>query len=155
MTRDSCVVSNLKILFSVWFKIVQHFYNLNHPRINKLQDRRISDEWMCKNPSIKMKTFSSFRSNMFNRHMISDAKNIFIVGCENNLEDIYVTIDVRYWGITTSYLSVIITSYQTQGLQESRVRESQTEPVMYTHLYCLCSLWFRWNKALCFTVATC
>ncbi len=24
---------------------------------------------------------------------------------------IYVTIDVRYWGITTSYLSVIITSY--------------------------------------------
>jgi len=45
---------------------------------------------MCKNPSIKMKTFSSFRSNMFNRHMISDAKNIFIVGCENNLEDIYV-----------------------------------------------------------------
>ncbi len=45
---------------------------------------------MRKNPSIKMKTFSSFRSNMFNRHMISDAKNIFIVGCEKNLEDIYV-----------------------------------------------------------------
>jgi hypothetical protein len=70
--------------------------------------------------------------------------------------NIYVMIDVRYWEITTSFLSVIIlTSYKTQGHQESRVWESQTEPVMYTHLYCLCSLWFLWNKALCFTVATC
>jgi hypothetical protein len=57
-------------------------------------------------------------------------------------DTIHVTIDVRYWGITTSYLSVIITSYKTQGHQGSRVWESQTEPVMYTHLYCLCSLWF-------------
>ncbi len=34
-----------------------------------------------------------------------------------NFKIIYVMIDLRYWGITTSYLSVIITSYKTQGHQ--------------------------------------
>jgi hypothetical protein len=82
--------------------------------------------------------------------------SILIMRCKVvPIKKIYVTIDVRYWGITTSYLSVIITGYKTQGHQGSRDWDSQTEPVMYTHHYCLCSLWFLWNKALGFTVATC
>jgi hypothetical protein len=68
---------------------------------------------------------------------------------------IYVTIDVRYWEITTSYLSVIITSYKTQSCQGSRVGESQTEPVMYTHLYYLMFFTSFMKKAFYFTVATC
>ena len=43
-------------------------------------------------------------------------------------------IDVRYWEITTSYHSVIITSYKTQGHQGSRDWESQTEPNVHSSL---------------------
>ena len=82
---------HFKTSFSVWFKIVNHFYNLNHTRIEKLQDKRISEEWLEKNPSIKMKTFPSQASRSFIMHMISDEKNIFIVGDERrDLEKIQV-----------------------------------------------------------------